>query len=617
MSTREKNIMKDQKESKNNSSSTSPRLGELVDISVLQEMQDWFSETTGISVTIRGPDGHFVTRPSHTNRFCRYVLTSEEGCGRCRMSNRLAYEKASRQFTTDGVGEPVKYVCHTGLTQFAAPIVVDGHCVATLVIGDRPAGELSVETIAKLAAELGLAEDKLREYAEELKPWSEKEMRRSIKFLHYLAGAIAEMSFQGYQLRRRLQELTSLYETSRLLTSTLNLEEVLNIISERLTKAVGLHACSIRLLERGRLVIRSYYNLSKRYVEKGPVVISRSEIDQQVMKGQVVQIPDMTNDPRVLYPAEAREEGLGSGLAVPLISKNKVIGALHLYSSQLHDFTDDEVRVIRAITNHAATAIENARLYEESLEKQMLDRELVVAREIQERLLPRSSPDIPGLEISYDSRACRQVGGDFYDFIPLDDEHLGIVIADVAGKGIPGALLMATARIALRAQVESPIGGGPAEIIERVNRTLCRDTHSSQFVSLFYGALHLDTMELIYSNGGHNNPFRLYNGKNGESELEWLEAGGLVLGAVPDEKYEEGRARLEKGDTLVLYTDGITEARNIDDELYGEERLINIVKTNRRRSATFIVQSIRDDMRAFCGVAPDADDRTLVVVRVK
>ena len=596
------------------SSRAAPKLQELVDVKILQELQNWFAETTGITAAIRDTEGFLITRSSTAgSRFCKYIMSTETGCQRCRLSNRSAYLKATSAGAKADIEKPVKYVCHTGLTQFAVPIKVGGYCVATLVVGDRPTVPLTHEQVDRLAHDLHLDARKLRKYAAEMKPWSEREMRRAIQFLHSVAGAITEMSYQSYQLRRRVRELTSLHAISRLLTSTLDLQEILNIIAEHITKSVGMHACSIRLLEPGgrQLVIRSYYNLSRRYVDKGPVVVARSVIDQQVINGRVVKITDMTNDPRVLYPNEAAEEGLRAGLAVPLITKEGVIGALHLYSAEPHRFSDEEIRTIRALANLAATAIENARLYKASIEKQALDRELLVAREIQGRLLPRSYPTLPGFDIAAVSHPCRQVGGDFYDFIPIEDDHCAFVIADVAGKGVPGAILMASARAALRAQVESAPGARPSRVCARLNRVLYRDTSSNQFVSLFYGVLNLKDKSLVYTNAGHNRPFCLNSG------ITWLDRGGVVLGAVPDENYAQGRLVLKKGDAVVFYTDGITDAMNEKGDSFGEQRLLQTVAGNKKRPAAEILQAIMEDVESFARGAPATDDRTLLILKVK
>jgi len=587
------------------------RLDKLVDVAVLQDLQDGFAETTGVSVAIRGPQGDLLTRSSHTSALCRAIHACAAGREACRLSNQRAYTKAAEAVAAGGGDEPVRYVCHAGLTQFAAPIAVGSRCLATLVVGDRPTRPLSEASVRRIAERLGLDAERLLEHARELKPWSEEEMRRAIRFLHSVAGAIAELGYRGYLVRQRLKELQSLYETSRLLTSTLDLQEVLNIIARHVTRALGMQACSIRLLERGgrELAIRSFYNLSRTYVEKGPVIVARSRIDQQVLKGRTVTVKDMTRDPRILYPEEAKREGLRSAVAVPLLVKDRPLGALHLYSGEVRTFGRAEVQTIRAMANHAAVAIENARLFRESEEKRELDKEMLAAQEIQERLLPLRSPEVPGFDIAAASHPSRRVGGDFYDFIPLEGGRLGLVIADVSGKGMPAAILMAGARAALRAQAEGDAGTRPAVLLDRVNKALCRDTSSSQFVSIFYGVLNPATGYLVYANAGHNRP--LLAGRRDR----WLKRGGLVVGAVPDATYRPGRAHVEKGDVLVLYTDGVTEAMDAERRPFGPERLQRVVRTHRRRRAATILQSVREAVRTYADQRLVADDLTLMVLR--
>lgn len=589
------------------------KIEDLVDLRTLQQLQNWFAEMTGISAAIRGPEGGLVTKSSHVSRICEYIHENEKGCEACRLSNQAAYAKAAAAVEKGKAGSPVKYVCHAGLTQFAAPITVGGRTIATLVVGDRPARHIGRKRLDRLARDLSLDPARLREYAARLKPWSEGEMRRSIEMLHTVAGTIAEIGYQGYQLRQQLRALGSLYETSKLLTSTLDLQEVLDIISRHVTRSLGMHACSLRLLVRsGReLEISSYYNLSRRYMDKGPVIVARSPIDQKALSGKMVVIKDVMHDSRVLYPADALREGIRSGIAVPLIAKDTAIGALHLYSSDLHTFTPEEKHTIRAMANHAATAIENARLYRASRKMEELDREMASAREIQERLLPDANPDVPGYDIAAVSHPARHVGGDFYDFIDMSDGRLGVVIGDVAGKGMPAAILMAGTRAALRANAETPAGRQPAVIVDRVNKALCRDTSSSQFVSVFYGVLKLKSGYFAYTNAGHNRPLLVSKG------ARWLRSGGMVVGAVPDVGYEEGRVFLKSGDVLALYTDGVTEGMNRDNAPFGADRLMDVVRRNRRHKSATILQAVRDAVREFRGGLPAQDDLTLVVIKMR
>ncbi len=579
-------------------------LKDLVDISIIQRLQDWFAATTGISVSLRDSNGELITTPSSRTRYCAIINASDEGRRRCCASNARAASKAAES------RQPVKYVCHAGLTQIAAPIFVAGECLATMVLGDRPRRPLGRKRIAAMASAINTDVQELLSASDRLIPWADDTMERGIGFLHSLTNAITGICYQGYLLRKRLGELTSLYKTTRLLTSTLDLDKILRVMSKQATTQIGMRGCSIRLLDRrGReLQVRSFYNLSRHYINKGPVLLARSEIDRAAMAGKVVRIRDMTSDPRVLYAREAAKEGLRCGLVVGLFARGRAIGTLHLYASEKREFSNDDIRLLRSLANQAAVAIENARLYEDSLAKQALYRELAVAGEIQDHLIPDRAPDTPGFDIEGISTPSQFVGGDFYDFIPLDGQHLGVVIADVAGKGIPGALIMATARATLRAQAERILR--PNRVLRRLDSVLHRETAIEHFVTLFYGILDTSKNTFRYANAGHNPPFRLRG-----SRATFLRRSGIVLGVTGESVYRNGHAGLQSDDVLVLYTDGVTEARDLRGHMFGERRLVDAVRRSAEGTAAEIIGAIRDQVREFSQGVTQFDDQTLVVIK--
>ena len=581
-------------------------LSKLVDLEVLQRVQDRFADSTGISVIIRDLRGRAVTKPSCQNRFCKMVSGTRFGERSCQASNMRAVRLASREHRV------VKYVCHTGLSQFAAPIEVEGVCVGTIVIGDRPEGQIDPTRLASLAAKTALPEKKIRDALQQVKLWSEDEMTRAITLLMAVANGVAGLCYQGAVLRARLREISTLYEVSRMLAGTLDLNKVLNLVAKSATIVGGAKGCSIRLLDgpRKHLVIKSFYKLSQRYLDKGPVLVEKSHIDRAALAGEVVQMHDMLHDPRVLYPKEAEREGIRSGVSLGLISKNRPIGTLHLYSAEPRTLEEDEIQVLRSLANQAAVAIENAQLFQQSLEKRRLDRELRVAGSIQEQLLPEHPPKIDGFDIAAASRPCSQVGGDFYDFVPLTRGRTVIVIADVAGKGVPGALLMASARAALRAHLESTTV--PKVLARRLNRNLCHDSRSGQFVSLFCGVLDPRRRTFVYTNAGHNPPILLRGGR-----AILLEAGGLVLGADETETYEQAEVGLRKGDMVVFYTDGITEALNAADDLFGTKRFLDILRRAGDASADEIVRRTMAGVREFVKGSPQSDDISMIVLKAE
>ena len=246
----------------------------------------------------------------------------------------------------------------------------------------------------------------------------------------------------------------------------------------------------------------------------------------------------------------------------------------------------------------------------EASERGRLEQEMTIARGIQMELLPRTFPRISGLDMFAFTVPARHVGGDCYDVIDLGDGRLAVTIGDVSGKGTPAAILMANVQAAVRALSES--GVPAAQLIARVNRLVHMFTEESAFITFFYCVLDTSTGDLCYVNAGHNPPavFRADGGK------ELLDRGGLVIGIMPGVEYEEGRTVLGPGDDLVLYTDGITEAANADEEMFGEERLEVLLREHRHRSAREIEEHVYSGIRDFVGAAAQSDDLTMVVVKL-
>ncbi len=251
-------------------------------------------------------------------------------------------------------------------------------------------------------------------------------------------------------------------------------------------------------------------------------------------------------------------------------------------------------------------------LNDEVAAKQRLAQELQVARDIQKRLLPSFCPLVPGFELAADWRSALEVSGDFYDFVPLAGSTLGLLIADVSGKGVPAALFMALSRSLVRSGV---IGASsPSEGLRRANTWIIKDAQSDMFVTLFYGVLDPAARTLTYANAGHNRPllYRAYTGA-----IEPLAAKGIALGMLPEIELEERQVTMAPGDLLVLYTDGVTEAINEHEEAFGEERLTQVVRQHHDLEAKEVITQIRAAMRAFTGERPRFDDATLVVLKCR
>ncbi len=252
------------------------------------------------------------------------------------------------------------------------------------------------------------------------------------------------------------------------------------------------------------------------------------------------------------------------------------------------------------------------RSIDDEVKRQRMEEELNIGRQIQLSLLPRRCPEISGWDIGALYKAARQVGGDLYDFISVPEQPhlLHLVVADVTGKGVPAALFMAFSRTVLRTATQ--IETSPAEVLRRTNRTILQDIGYQLFLSTFYATLDTRTGILTYANGGHDWPL-WYRAKT--RQIEALNTSGLLLGVFQDVFFVEDEILLAPGDVLVLYTDGVTEARNDEGELFGEERFEKIIAESAESSAQQIAEAVTQAVATFTGAIPQADDLTLVIVK--
>ena len=267
--------------------------------------------------------------------------------------------------------------------------------------------------------------------------------------------------------------------------------------------------------------------------------------------------------------------------------------------------------LVQSIANQAAIAIDNAQLYEQSIEKERIERELTIAGEIQTELLPKGNPKIKKFDLRVKFVPCSQLSGDLYDFVELDDKKVGFVIADVSGKGLPGAILMATTHATLRAAAKDDMQQS-AKIIYEVNEYLCEYTRTTEFVTIFYGVLDAENMTLTYTNAGHNPPIIFRDGVG-----VFLEEGGIPAGIIRDTNYGEEQIDLLPGDVILLYTDGVTEAANSEKEIFGVRRLMGVFQRNEDKNSEELVRIIYDTLLDFLDDQTLGDDLTLMVIKVK
>jgi sigma-B regulation protein RsbU (phosphoserine phosphatase) len=303
--------------------------------------------------------------------------------------------------------------------------------------------------------------------------------------------------------------------------------------------------------------------------------------------------------------------GAPSVMALSLNAQGRLVGSMLVGISQedRRRLSNRRLNILNGIAQQAATAVVNHQLYRESAERLRLQQELDVAREIQESFLPSGSPQIPGLTVASYWQAARQVSGDFYDFIPLEDGTWGILIADVADKGVPAALFMALSRTILRTVGTNR--SDPAEVLMRVNEIINYDAESDLFVTVYYAHWDPKAGTLSYANGGHNPPLLLKaNGAH-----DWLRAPGIALGILPEIEIPSNTVQLDPGDTLILYTDGVTEAVNADLDEFGTERLYWTAQSTHTENPQEIISGITRSVNEHTGDTPQFDDVAMVVLQ--
>jgi len=408
---------------------------------------------------------------------------------------------------------------------------------------------------------------------------------------------------------RQARTLVLLNEIARELTSILNVDELLKRIAELLSRLIDYQMFSILLLDAAGEKLQ--HRFSQRFQEniqlKHEIPLGRGVVGYAAQHKEAVLVPDVNKDPRyVKANPETRSE-----LAVPLVYQDKVIGVLDLEHTRRGFFTDDHKRTVTTLAAQVAIAIENAQLYEQiARQEKRLERDLAMARQLQFRLLPPTLPRLSNLDIAAKFVPARAIGGDLYDFVSYSMSRTAIVVGDVSGKGAPAAIYAALVSGILRSH--APIEPGPAEMLSAVNFSLGERRIDGQFVSLIYAVWDDRNRTLQVANSGLPRPIYCHDGK-----IEVIEATGLPLGLFDDADYDELSFRAKAGDMFVFFSDGILDASNKAEELFGRERVGEIVAANPNASADEVVKLIFKAVAEHASGEEAFDDQTVVAIRVK
>jgi sigma-B regulation protein RsbU (phosphoserine phosphatase) len=413
-------------------------------------------------------------------------------------------------------------------------------------------------------------------------------------------------------------KLRLLLDITKKISRSLDLREVLDLVMDTLGSLIPYNAAGIYILKCSKIdappvkpnqscvftteAVRGYDidDLMELRLKMGEGIIGHV-----ALSGEPVISPDVRHDPRYVNArGETRSE-----MVAPIISNDEVIGVFDLESDKLNAYEDDDLQVLLLLASQVAIIIEKVMLHEQLIEKKRLEGQLEVARQVQLELLPASDPKIEGFDICAWNFSTEEVSGDYYDWVSIYEDQIGLVIADVSGKGVPAALLMAFLRASLRAAIH--IGYAPHISMAKVNYLLWESIERNQFVTAFYGVLDASNKTLAYTNAGHNPPLVM----NQDGTAHFIERGGLPLGMFRNTRYYEYYQSIEAGQTLVLYTDGVTEANGVGGEEYGRDRLEEAVRINRHLSARELITAIQQDVLAWTEGRGASDDMTFFIIK--
>jgi len=434
-----------------------------------------------------------------------------------------------------------------------------------------------------------------------------------LKSLINIAGTSIEnglMVMQLHDVNRRLdkkiQELNTLFEIGKELNSTLDKEKILNLLSYAIMGEMLINRCLIFLKEDEKKILAMIKGLkdeedierfhNERFLE---AIFNLSEplnLNKDTVKNNFI--------------ADLKKSGFPA--VVPMRLQNETKGVLAIGSKITNnDFMQDELEFLSTLGNEALICLENVRLFEEKLEKQRMEEELALAREIQQKLLPTECPITENYEITGINISSLHVSGDYFDCIRLDDNRLCLAIADVSGKGTPASLLMANLQAVLNALIDSdePL----KKVTAKINNIIHKNTNYDRFITFFIGILDTDKNIFTYVNAGHNPPMLVEN----DGTIKYLEEGGLLLGMMPDIPYEESTVKLTPGEWIIMFTDGVTEAKDQNDEDFEEFRLKEVILKNRSATAENMKEKILTAVKEFTGNVPQSDDITLLIVKAR
>lgn len=457
----------------------------------------------------------------------------------------------------------------------------------------------------------------------------EAHLKRSLQLL---ASSVCDVCEAQVLLSKRVRELDALFRLSSLISGAggSDPDDLLDVALDLAMEVLRVDAGSIAVLEDGaphgpggelrEPLIKAHRGLSEAWVLATTPLSRGGLLRQAALAGDIIAVEDLTSDARIADHARIRDEGLCSLLTTGLLDQGRPIGLIRLYTRTPRIFTESDGELLRAIAEHTATAISSARLRALRAQDQAMKKQVRLAAAVQRRMLPRTPPHIKPFEVAAHYAPSFDLGGDFYDFLELGG-HLGILIGDVVGKGVPAALLMSSVRASLRAHAQDLYHID--EVLSRVNTALVRDTLDNEFATVWYGVADPTTLNLTYCSAGHDWPLLIRVPRDRpveERDLLRLTADGMALGIDETQKYPKGTFQLRERDVLVAFTDGVHDATSFEGKRFGGTRLraavLELLAAEPEAPPGRIVDHVLAQVRQHTGLSGRSDDLTLVVMRV-
>ena len=442
------------------------------------------------------------------------------------------------------------------------------------------------------------------------------------RVLPLLSEAASQWCAGYLELGSAIDDLGVLFELTAMLVGSTDVAAMVDRALESALSVLSLDAGSVVLLkedadgivseDEGDLVLTAWRELSRWWLESPESLSEKRVFDRLALAGEVVAVPDLMEDSRVRIKDRAVQEGLRGFMCAGLVFRGRPIGVMRVYSRAPRAFRDLDRRLLRSIAQQAAAAVSQSRLLRRREQDRDAERQIKVAAAVQRRMLARSIPRCPGLDVAARYQPSYELGGDFYDVFGVGG-RTALAIGDVAGKGVPAAMLMSAVRASLRAHADR--GLAPEEVITRVNLDLCRDTLESEFATIWYGLIDPATGEVEYCAAGHEPPMLVRGG----GVVDAADEHGMAAGILPDAPRTRAYARLERGDALLAYTDGVVDTMSFEGVRFGKDRLRRIagehLAAEPGASAQSLVERVMWEQRQFAGLRFRPDDLTLVAMR--